>query len=137
MVTSATVRRNGGRRRQKDRGEGDDVAKNDGAGVRAAPKSLSRDDRWEGVHCADGDVNGINNNDDISQKLGGGSFELAEGVVMHGLLLVLLLLLQDCCCSRAAPPGRTSAALLLGFAHEKPRAGMTTATAWGFLCRLC
>ena len=56
------------------------------------PKSVSCDDGRDGIRCANGVVN--DNDDDrcdISRKLDGGSFELAEGLVTRGLLFVLLL----------------------------------------------
>jgi hypothetical protein len=56
-------------------------------GCAALPKSLSRDDGRDGVRCVDGVDD---NDDDVSRKLEGGSFELADGLVTRGLFALLL-----------------------------------------------
>ena len=53
-------------------------------GFAALPKSLSRDDGRDGVRC------GVDDAEDVSRKLDGGSFPI-DGLTTRGLLLALLL----------------------------------------------
>lgn len=58
-------------------------------GCAALLKSLRRDDGRDGVRC----VNGVDDDEDASRKLDGGSLVFVNDLIARGLLLLLLLLL--------------------------------------------
>jgi hypothetical protein len=51
------------------------------------PKSLSRDDGRDGVRS----IGIVDDDEEVSRKLDGGSFVPADGLITRGLLLALLL----------------------------------------------